>query len=138
MNMKTRHIMALTLLVSASLATGAMAENTLDPATVKADQPIPAAEFAEALLANPEAWKDKEVSVVGYYKSSTYSSASDSTRIDLKSDRLGKKVLSGKMKGEVKMPASMSKEREGVILRGTAGIEYKQATLFDVTIVNRK
>lgn len=136
--MRFRHA-SIAALLSIALSATAFAANDLDPATVSPDEPIAAAALHDAFTADPDAWMGKEVSVVGYYKSSTYSSATDATRIDLKTGPTGETVLSGRIAGEVETPKSMVTEREGVILRGKITTPtFGRVTLEETVIVNRE
>jgi hypothetical protein len=105
------------------------------PATPGQAQPIP----VEALYAAVTGWQGKTVTVAGYYKGSTYSSASDKTRIDLKADRLGNTVVGCRIPGKDVTPQSAADDRAGVTLRGTIGeAAFGQVILEDCTFLNRQ
>jgi hypothetical protein len=105
------------------------------PAMPGQDEPIPVA----ALHAAVTGWQGKTVTVAGYYKGSTYSSASDKTRIDLKADRLGDTVVGCRIPGKDVTPPSAVEDREGVTLRGTIGAAaFGQVILEDCTFLNRQ
>jgi len=104
-----------------------------DPAG-PADRVVPVARLHAAAFG----WTGVEVSVVGRYKGTTYSSASDSTRHDLR-DEKGAEVGCGQA-GRQSAPQSAVDQREGVVVRGKVSAEmaFGSPQLDDCVWVNRK
>jgi len=97
-------------------------------------QPIPVQKLHEVATG----WQGKEVTVVGYYHSSGYSSATDKTKINLRSDRSGKNAVGCQMPGEGVVPENLKDNRESVIMRGTVGEPaFDQVILEDCRFLNR-
>ena len=82
-------------------------------------------------------WTGVEVAVVGRYKGSTYSSASDTTRHDLRDDQ-GAEV-GCEQAGRQEAPKGAVDQREGVIVRGKVSAEmaFGSPQLEDCVWVNR-
>ncbi|MCV0394043.1 MAG: hypothetical protein K5872_19045 [Rhizobiaceae bacterium] len=76
---------------------------------------------AEALHAAVFGWQGKPVRVTGYYHGSTYSSAPNVTRHDLKPSVSGSVVVGCNQDGEVSAPDDVLVNREGVVVEGTIG-----------------
>lgn len=111
----------------------------LDPNQIDPAQPIPANALYEAFFADKNGWLGKQVTVEGYYKGSTYSSATDETRVDLKPDQMGKAVVGCMIQGEGVTPKSAAKQRAGVVIRGTiAEPFFGQVILRDAVFLNRE
>jgi len=109
-----------------------------DPQTLDPEMPIPAGILHEAFYANKDAWLGKKVTVVGYYKGNTHSSATDQTRVDLKTGQLGKTVVGCYMPGKDVVPKSVAEARADVLMRGTiAEPFFGQVVLKDSVFVNR-
>ena len=99
-------------------ATPATVSN-LKPADINPDKPVPAEELSAAVMANEAAWKDKTVSVVGSYHSTTTSKlqSGDQIRVDIADDK-GKKRVACTVKTDV--PQEVIKgERKGRVFKGT-------------------
>lgn len=109
------------------------------PDQVDLTQPVHANDLYTYFYANQEAWLGQTVQVVGYFKGTTHSSATDTTRIDLKTDQLGKTVVGGIISGKQVAPRSAVKQRAGVIIKGTIAEPYfGMVILNDASFQNRE
>lgn len=97
------------------LLAGAPVEPAGDPWQLDG-RPVPVAAFHDAVFG----WQGQRVRAVGHYDSSTYSSASDTTRHDL-ARAGGGKVLGCESAGQAAAPASAVAERDGVVVEGVVG-----------------
>lgn len=97
-------------------------------------QPIPVQKLYAAVMG----WQGKELTVVGYYHSSGYSSATGKTKINLRAGRGGKNAVGCQIPGENVTPENLKDNREGVIMRGTMGEPtFDQVILENCTFLNR-
>jgi len=111
----------------------------LDPNHYDPDEPVPASALYDAFYGDKDAWLGKQVTVVGYYKGSTHSSATDETRVDLKTGQLGKTVVGCMIKGKDVTPRSAVAQRAGVIMRGTISEPFfGQVILRNAVFMNRE
>lgn len=110
----------------------------MTPDQLDLQKPISASDLYLHYFANPEAWLGKEVTVIGYYKGSTHSSATDRTRVDLKTGPIGKTAVGCLIAGKDVTPKSAAKDRAGVMLSGTI-IEpfFGQVILENAKFLNR-
>jgi len=109
------------------------------PDQVDLTQPVHASDLYTYFYANQKAWLGQTVQVVGYFKGTTHSSATDTTRIDLKTEPLGKTVVGGIISGKQVAPRSAVKQRAGVILKGTIAEPYfGMVILNDASFQNRE
>ena len=114
-------------------------ETALDPNQYNPEDPLPAQVLYDAFYANKDAWLGKKVTVMGYYKGSTHSSATGETRVDLKAGQLGKTVIGCMIAGKDVTPRSAVEERAGVIMRGTISDPFfGQVILRDAVFMNRE
>ena len=84
------------------------------------------------------AWVKKEVTVSGYYHSTTTSTTSYGTtvRVDLTDKEMGDKMVGCEMKGKV--PDDIANKREGVLIKGIIGEEsFGNVQLEECEFVNR-
>jgi hypothetical protein len=97
-------------------------------------QPIPVRKLHDAVTG----WQGKKITVIGYYHSSGYSSATDKSKINLRAGRSGKNAVGCQIPGENVTPENLADNREGVVMRGTVGEPtFDQVILEDCTFLNR-
>ena len=86
-------------------------------------------------------WIDKEITVIGYYKSTTTSTTSygKTTRVDLVSDNGSGKITVGcRMAADVITPEDINNNRDGVIIKGIIkGEAFDNVVMEECTFVNR-
>lgn len=115
------------------------AKPSLNPNTYDPAKPIPADMLHDAFYADKEAWLGKEVQVLGYYKGSTHSSATDRTRVDLKANATGKSLVGCLIPGKGVTPESAVKNRAGIIMKGTITQPFfGQVILDNAVFLNRE
>jgi len=93
--------------------------SNLKPEDINLDKPFPAEELNAAFLANEDAWKGKEVAIVGKYSFPTISKVDgkERIRVDVSDPKTNKKVAGCVVK--TKPPEELKTKRENRVFKGT-------------------
>ncbi|MEZ5424768.1 MAG: hypothetical protein R2747_00765 [Pyrinomonadaceae bacterium] len=92
--------------------------SSLKPGDIDPNKPVPAEELNAAFLADEEAWKGKEVTVIGKYHSTTGSKVAgkDRIRVDLADPKTNKRIAGCVV--PQKPPEDLAKQRENRVFKG--------------------
>jgi hypothetical protein len=109
----------------------------LKPEDIDLDKPVPAEELRNAVFANEDGWKGKEVAVIGDYNGHSTSKLQSGDKYSVNVQNAERKIVM-KCNGKVAPPSDVRENRNGRVFRGTVtsiNKSFQQVTLEPCEIV---